>query len=374
MRIVFYLAWLLFIILEAALVYFIMPMPGSQTMNSLPLAYALYQWRWLLRLLFVGTAVFCWLNIPRKAHWSHIAALAVSAAVYWFFNGPMSASSMFKEPTVLRMVQAGNNEVPADKLVLGVLLHGQAAAYPIQYIAYHHRVADTLGGTAIWVTYCSVCRSGRVFQPMVKGQSASFRLVGMDHFNAMFEDKTTGSWWRQVNGQAVAGPMKGSSLPEIPAVQMSLGEWLRLHPYSRVMQPDPYSVKHYERLSTYESGGSKSALTRRDTGLWLPKSWVAGVQWKGCSRAYSWKHLEATQVVHDTLGGSNIALLLWGKGKNLSAWLAPGVVQLIGDSLECGGMRFDLAGRGSSGNLKPVPVYQEYWHSWKEFHPRTSRY
>jgi hypothetical protein len=101
---------------------------------------------------------------------------------------------------------------------------------------------------------------------------------------------------------------------------------------------------------------------------------VAGVQWKGCSRAYSWKHLEATQVVHDTLGGSNIALLLWGKGKNLSAWLAPGVVQLIGDSLECGGMRFDLAGRGSSGNLKPVPVYQEYWHSWKEFHPRTSRY
>jgi len=24
--------------------------------------------------------------------------------------------------------------------------------------------------------------------------------------------------------------------------------------------------------------------------------------------------------------------------------------------------------------LKPLPAYQEFWHSWRSFHPRTDRY
>jgi hypothetical protein len=49
-----------------------------------------------------------------------------------------------------------------------------------------------------------------VFSPVVDGRSETFRLVGMDHFNAMFEDASTHSWWRQANGEAIAGPSKGS--------------------------------------------------------------------------------------------------------------------------------------------------------------------
>ncbi|MBU6323913.1 MAG: DUF3179 domain-containing protein [Bacteroidetes bacterium] len=374
MRFLYYFGWLLFMLLEIALVYFIMPMPGSQTMNSLPLAYFLYCWRWPLRLLVLGLTTYAWRKLPRKIHWTVALPLLPAAVVCYLFNGPMSASVMFKEPRILKMKKAAANTVPGNKLVLGVLLNGQAAAYPIQYIAYHHRVADTLGGKALWVTYCSVCRSGRVFEPLVNGKPSKFRLVGMDHFNAMFEDELSGSWWRQVNGEAVAGPLSGSSLPEIPAVQMSLAEWLRLHPDSKVMQPDPYSTKYYERLSQYETGGSKSALTCSDTADWQSKSWVAGVVWKGTSRAYNWKQLQKATLINDTLAGTHIALLLWGKGQNLSAWQVSGQAELVGDSIRCAGKRYDLAGRGAQGKLKAIPVYQEFWHSWKEFHPKTSRH
>lgn len=58
------------------------------------------------------------------------------------------------------------------------------------------------------VTYCTVCRTGRVYSPMVNGKLETFRLVGMDHFNAMFEDASTKSWWRQSNGDCIAGPLK----------------------------------------------------------------------------------------------------------------------------------------------------------------------
>jgi hypothetical protein len=35
------------LLFEIANVYFIMPMPGSQQMNSIDLAYFLYKWRWI---------------------------------------------------------------------------------------------------------------------------------------------------------------------------------------------------------------------------------------------------------------------------------------------------------------------------------------
>ncbi|WP_199879948.1 DUF3179 domain-containing (seleno)protein [Arundinibacter roseus] len=79
-------------------------------------------------------------------------------------------------------------------------VNNQAHEYPIQNIEYHHQIQDTPGGKLIIVTYCTVCHTGRVFEPIVNGQLETFLLVGMDHFNTMFEDKTTGSWWRQVNG------------------------------------------------------------------------------------------------------------------------------------------------------------------------------
>jgi hypothetical protein len=45
------------------------------------------------------------------------------------------------------------------------------------------------------------------------------------------------------------------------------------------------------------------------------------------------------------------------------------------DSLVSIGDSFDFAGRNSRGNnLQPIKIYQEFWHSWKQFHPHTEVY
>ena len=49
MKKIFYFGFIGLILFEIANVYFIMPMPGSQRMNSIDLAYFLYSWRWLFR-------------------------------------------------------------------------------------------------------------------------------------------------------------------------------------------------------------------------------------------------------------------------------------------------------------------------------------
>lgn len=375
MRGLLLLSLLLLIALEFFLVYFIMPLPGSQRMNSLPLAYFLWQWRWVLRSSFALLAILIAWRHPPARHWSALLFLALFAAVAYAFNGPMSAAAMFSPMTAKKMAVKNDNKADSNLLVIGVQIGTEAAAYPIQYIAYHHRVQDTVGGKTIFVTYCSVCRTGRVYEPVVQGKPAEFRLVGMDHFNAMFEDRATGSWWRQANGEAVTGPLKGQKLPEVFCSQMRLGTWLRLHPQSRILQPDTCFNKEYAQLEPYDEGKMKGKLTRSDTASWKDKSWVAGLVWKGQARAYDWNHLKRTGCINDTLQGDRIAVVLGNDRKSFSAWVVPGLAAVLNDSLRIGTGSYDLAGRSADGttSLPAIPVYQEFWHSWKTFQPATQR-
>src|ERR1700722_5440838 len=124
----------------------------------------------------------------------------------------------------------------------------------------------------------------------------------MDHFNAMFEDETTRSWWQQATGVAVAGPRKGERLGEIPSAQYTLEEWLHLHPGSKVMQPDPADSTHYANLAGYDEGTIKGSLEHRDSLSWKPKSWVVGVVAGNSAKAYDWTWLDTHRVVDDTIG------------------------------------------------------------------------
>jgi len=118
------------------------------------------------------------------------------------------------------------------------------------------------------ITYCTVCRTGRVYQPLVNGKYEKFRLVGMDHFNAMFEDASTGSWWRQVTGEAVTGRLKGQHLPQLFSTQTSLAEWLQLHPNSLIMQADSGFIKSYDTTGNFkqEKAGANSQAQIQSPG------------------------------------------------------------------------------------------------------------
>lgn len=197
MKKLFYFGILGFLLFEAANVYFIMPMPGSQEINSLDFAYFLYSWRWVFRLTFAAMIAIGFKKAFQGSKILSLLCILVLLGVTCMINFSMAADTMFLQPQNLALKPASESQVDSSRLVLGVEYQGQAKAYPIQYLGYHHQVLDTLSGKPLMVTYCTVCRTGRVFEPIVNGKPESFRLVGMDHFNAMFEDKTTKSWWRQ---------------------------------------------------------------------------------------------------------------------------------------------------------------------------------
>lgn len=381
MRKLFYLGLLLLALYEIANVYFIMPMPGSQRMNSIDTAYFLYSYRWWFRIVFsimILIGAMDAFSVRRK--WMIVLpVLAIIPALFivYMFNFKMVADHMFIQPENLVFKPKAENTLTDSSLVVSVSYNNEAKAYPIRFIQYHHQVRDEVGGKPVMVTYCNVCRTGRVFEPSVDGKPEDFRLVGMDHFNAMFEDKTTGSWWRQANGEAITGTLKGSMLPEIESNQLTLRMFYAMYPNGKVMQLEQQFKNRYDTTGRYEKGRSKGQLTRTDSLSWKDKSWVVGIDIDKKAKAYDWFDLKKKRIVNDQVGDTPIVLVISADDQSFTAFKrnADETFILRNDSLVSNSNRFDLMGRSSDGTRLPVvKAYQEFWHSWQTFHPYTEAY
>ncbi len=390
-RLLLFLGIIILFATEFLRVYLIMPFPGSQKANTIELAYFIHRnriWLRLLGLILVIGPLYAYL-INGKT-WSKVVlsiTILLYAVVFFFFNFRFEADKMFYQPGTVRFASVTDNKIPLDKLVIGITEGGNARAYPIQIIGYHHQVRDSIGGVPIMVTYCTVCRTGRIFSPMVDNKPEQFRLVGMDHFNAMFEDATTKSWWQQATGVAIAGALKGQHLTELPSTQSTLAQWIALHPDTKILQPDTTYKKQYDDLAEYDNGTIKGSLEKRDSASWKMKSWVVGVKTGGNSKAYDWNELLRQQLIQDTVGRVPVMLVLNGDsttfhvysrslhGQTLTFEKIPGQ-PLLKDS---SGSTWDLHGKCIEGTLKDqqlatVQSYQEFWHSWRQFHPGTTGY
>jgi hypothetical protein len=378
MKKLFYSGLLGLALYEIANVYFIMPMPGSQRMNSIDLAYFLYSYRSWFRIIFGGMILFGMMDaFSTRRKWIPVVAIIPVLLIVYNFNFNMTADHMFLQPENLVFKSKAENAVTDSSLVVSVSYNGQSKAYPVRFIIYHHQVRDTVGGRPIMVTYCSVCRTGRVFEPLVDGKPETFRLVGMDHFNAMFEDKTTGSWWRQANGEAITGKLKGSMLPEVESNQFNLRTFFFFYPNGQVMQLERQFKNSYDTLGRYEKGRSKGQLTRTDSLPWKDKSWVVGIDINKKAKAYDWLDLKKRRIINDKVGETPVVVVIGSDDQSFAAFQRDPneTFTLRNDSLIGTNTRYDLVGRSVDGSKLPmVKSYQEFWHSWQTFHPGTEAY
>ena len=378
MKTFFWLGVIGLLLFEIANVYFIMPMPGSQRMNSIGFAYFLYHSRWKIRIFLALIMIIGLVNASWKRNWVPVIPIVLLLVVGYMANFKMAADHMFYQPKKLLLVSAAENKVDSGRLVLGVEMNGQAKAYPIRFLGFHHQVQDTIGGKPIMVTYCTVCRTGRVYEPIVNGKYEKFRLVGMDHFNAMFEDMTTKSWWRQVTGDAIAGKLKGQQLPEVFSTQTSLAQWVALHPNTLIMQADSTYIKSFDTTGNFESGKSKNQLTGTDSLSWKDKSWVIGVKAGKNKKVYDWNNLKSQRIMQDKIENTPVVIVLTNDNKSFFAFERPtenSQFNLMHDTLTDGHYHYRIDGKGidTSFSLRPLQASQEFWHSWRTFYPDTKK-
>jgi len=371
--------------------YFLMPFPGSQDMETMTAAYyiekLLIPTRILGFLLIILPILNIYINGKLKGRiWTTVLLLFMGALFYMSVY-MTSAERMFIEPKNKVFASGAANTVSLDRVVVGVEIGGETKAYPVNFIAYHHKVQDTVGGKPILVTYCSMCRTARVYDPVIEGKYQHFRLVGARHYSAVIEDEETGSWWYQASGEAGAGPMKGKTLADIPSEQMTLREWIELHPNTLIMQPDTNFASAYENLADYDH--YQTTKTGAETSIlgWQKGAWVIGVIIGTEAKAYKWNDLANLHVVNDSIGTTSIVIVIGSDSLSYASWER----KIDGEILN---FRVDSSGKGLRDNnnsfwsfsgectegkckgkkLEHIQASQEYWRAWKHFHPQTAQW
>lgn len=369
--------------------YLLMPFPGSQDLNAITVAYYLEKIVNSLRL--VGGILIVWYLVKYYANNStngkiiKALVLVLCLGSFYFTDVMFKAETMFEEPQVIKFANILNNKVPQNAVIIGIANNGVAKAYPLVYLGYHHKIQDSVGNLPVLVTYCTMCRTGRVYSPIINGVKQKFRLVGARHYNAVIEDQGTKSWWYQATGFAAVGKLKGQHLQELPYEQSTLSAWLSKHPGSLILQPDPHyladynDLKGYDRLQAVDKDSTlknKDSLTR--------KSWVLGIIVNGQAKAYDWKHLLKKRLVSDHLHQTQVLLAIEKDSLTFHAFNNTVNGKPLHFNLNAAGQLTDQEtasiwnwdGLAISGTLKDsqlvkIQAYQEYWHSWKQFHPNT---
>lgn len=369
--------------------YLLMPFPGSQNIEAITFCY--YLAMVVLPLRVIGAAILLLYLIKylpllafKKRLWQ-LGLLLAGLISFYFTDIEYKAEKMFEEPQDVVFAKATGNKVPLSDIVIGVVHNGVAKAYPVIYLGYHHKIQDNVNGLPIMVTYCTMCRTGRVFNPVLNGKREAFRLVGARHYNAIIEDASTKTWWYQATGLAAVGPKKGQQLEELPYQQATLSNWLRRYPTSLVLQPDAHYISGYNELKNYDrmqAVDRDSTLVNKDA--LVAKSWVLGVKIDGKAKAYNWRLLVSTHVVNDQFNGANLLVGVEADSLSFHVWnskidgaalhFKPYGDNQLADSETSSVWNWDgtcISGPNKGKKLTAVQAYQEYWRSWKHFNPAT---
>ena len=238
---------------------------------------------------------------------------------------------------------------PADRIV-GVVLHGEARAYPIAILNWHEIANDEINGQRFSVTYCPLCGTAVAFDANIDGKATDFGVSGLLYNNdVLLYDRDTESLWSQILGKSVAGERVGKSLTPIPISHTTWRDWQQKHPstlvmsdntgYSRDYRRDPYAGYEKSR-STYFTVNNEAPDT------YHPKEIVAGLAIDGVYKAYPFIELEkqGKQRFSDSVNGTKFNFDWDTNNRSISI--------------------SDAAG-------KPVASIQGFWFAWFAFHPDT---
>lgn len=134
--------------------------------------------------------------------------------------------------------------------VLGVIVDGEARAYPHNIGWWHEIHTDQIGDTEFSVTFCPLTASGVVyptkqawgdFVPYVSGRLFNSNLTMWER------DADNPTFWNQYMNQAIRGPHMNKRLEILPVVEMTWKRWKELYPDSLVASDDTGYSRDYQR-------------------------------------------------------------------------------------------------------------------------------
>ena len=181
-----------------------------------------------------------------------------------------------------------------DETVIGVVINGEAKAYPYGIMNWHEIVNDTIDGVNVSVSYCPLCDTILAFE---RGDT-TFGVSGKLYQSCLVMfDRLDDSLYVQPWGIGVIGAAVNESVDRIPTVKTTLGAWLDHYPDSKILSTDTGHQRDYFRYpyGTYYTNDQLVFPVRNQSSLDRhPKDIVT----------YAWEADESTP--HNEFSGNSL--------------------------------------------------------------------
>ncbi len=82
---------------------------------------------------------------------------------------------------------------------------------------------------------------------MAKGLMLSFHLAGINNQNFLMRDDQTGTFWQQISGRAISGPLAGLQLEPVYSDEVTFALWRNEAPNGTVLKPQAKDAGEYEK-------------------------------------------------------------------------------------------------------------------------------
>ena len=226
----------------------------------------------------------------------------------------------------------------------------------------------------------------------IAGLRLTFHLAGINNQNFLMRDDQTGTYWQQISGKAISGPLAGRQLTPVHSDELTFATWRSEEPHGTVLQDvSRYAGEYASKDWDVKMGRAPTVIGFREHGL-KGRDLIVGIAAFGASRAYLYDDVLKQKLVKDRVGAEAVLLIVGQDGQSVRAFRGrirgvagapdfyrlentPGALFMDAST----GSQWNFEGCAVSGKatgvcLEPVDMLKDYWFDWRNYHPDTTIY
>jgi hypothetical protein len=272
-----------------------------------------------------------------------------------------------------------------DDMQLAIIEYcGVSKAYPLDYVIHHHVINDRFGDHIVALTYCAMCHS---IIPFDVSDIGPLFVGSFKDANMILADRKTKTFFRQTTFESIIGKLHPHTLTMIPFQILPWGELTKLKSFPLVVKVTEKDFREFQlpipgiwrKIIASEATPGLPASQRDKT--FPSRTRVVGIIDRIAKPEVA--YLKEDLMKHGVVRNEELDVFLVAvsnavngfKGR-LNGWALD--ITLNPDNAlsdRSSGTVWDMRGKRISGriesDLEPVALSDEYWFSWKNFHPTS---
>jgi hypothetical protein len=337
-------------------------------------------------MIFIGTIIWIFWETNQTGKfptWSVVPVFFMGLAVILTYK--MHQENAFRAVDFPEMAKDIKILPLKDDMQLGIVEYGGVTkSYPLDYVIHHHIINDRFGEHIVALTYCAMCRS---IIPFDVTDIGPLFVGSFKNANMIVADRKTKTFFQQATFESIIGKLHPHTLTMLPFQILTWEEVKKLQPMPAVAKVTAKDFKEFQLpipgiWKKIIASEATPGLPAKDRDKSFPaRTHVIGIIDKIASPEVV--YLKDELLKRGLVNNKELDIFLVAIGNTVNGFknkvsnkslnITITTSKTFSDSFS--GTTWDIRGKYISGEIKshlePIAISDEYWFSWKRFHPAS---